>query len=80
MRFLIRARPDQYIGLVVTYGIDDTIVSPSPLLNLTSDFQRFSEADENRAAETAEAGLCASPAKNRDKTNQRSPPRSRKAN
>lgn len=39
--FVVRARPGQYIGVVVGYGIDDAVRSPSALLNLTSDVKKL---------------------------------------
>jgi hypothetical protein len=44
--FLLRAKPEDFVGAVVAYGIDDTVVSPSPKINLTNDMRRLSNSDQ----------------------------------
>ena len=40
VEFFVRARPGEYLGVVVSYGIGAAVRSPSPNINLTSDFAR----------------------------------------
>ena len=40
-RFILRAYPGQYVGLVLAYGLGDAVQSPSPNINLVSDIRRL---------------------------------------
>ena len=43
-RFILRAYPGQYVGLVLAYGLGDAVQSPSPNINLVSDIRRLDAA------------------------------------
>jgi hypothetical protein len=51
--FVLRARPQEYVGAVVAYGIDDATTSPSSKINLTSDVKHL--ADLKSGAKTTAA-------------------------
>ena len=42
--FILRARPDEYIGVVFSYGIGSAVSSPSPDINLLEEIQRLDGA------------------------------------
>jgi hypothetical protein len=62
-QFIVRAHPEQYVGLSVSYGIDNETKSPSPKINLTSDFKHFSDAKLADSSSSKEAQEYCGPAK-----------------
>lgn len=52
--FIVRAKPRDYIGAVVAYGIDDATASPSPKINQTTDVKHLEEIAPAKEAEPGE--------------------------
>lgn len=47
--FLVRARPSQYVAVVVSFGIDDTLDVTSPKVGIVDDVLLLSDADAGKS-------------------------------
>lgn len=56
VEYLVKAHPDDFAGMVVSYGIDNAISDSSPKVNLTSDRKKFSDLDASQTQPPASSG------------------------
>jgi len=50
-QFLIRAKPSQYVSVVVGFGVDDTLDVASPNVGLVADLRLLADADTKKSGE-----------------------------